>query len=165
MSCRQNQIFDTKHGIAQGYTLFCLHGLASLWLTLPLPSLAALQDNTQVENQKPRNKRTPANKQMDPRQVNRLQNRVLLLQRELELLRGPSGRGHMEPMVPEKQFQQLSTAHGKASRERFLGVEISGIGGGGSKALLALVGKSGLVWLLLAFWLVWWLGLQSRLEV
>ena len=46
--------------------------------------------------------------------------------------------------MPEKQFQQLSTAHGKASRERLLGVEVSGIGGGGSKALLALVGKSGL---------------------
>ena len=47
-------------------------------------------------------------------QVSRLQNRVLLLQRELEMLRGPRGRGaHMEPMVPEKQFQQLTTAHAK----------------------------------------------------
>ena len=46
-------------------------------------------------------------------QVHRLQNRVLLLQRELELLRGPRGRGAQEPMVPEKQFQQLTTAHAK----------------------------------------------------
>ena len=46
--------------------------------------------------------------------MSRLQNRVLLLQREVEELRGPSGRGHLEPTVPEKQFQQLSTSHGKA---------------------------------------------------
>lgn len=51
--------------------------------------------------------------------MSRLQNRVLLLQRELEMLRGPRGRGaHMEPMVPEKQFQQLTTAHAKVG---FLG--------------------------------------------
>ncbi|CAJ1344847.1 unnamed protein product, partial [Effrenium voratum] len=56
-------------------------------------------------------------KETERLQVNRLQNRVLLLQRELELLRGPSGRGHMEPMVPEKQFQQLSTAHGKVANQ------------------------------------------------
>eukprot|EP00435_Cladocopium_sp_Y103_P063933 s8_g25.t1 len=50
--------------------------------------------------------------------VHRLQNRVLLLQRELELLRGPRGRGaHLEPMVPEKQFQQLTTAHAKVATQ------------------------------------------------
>lgn len=46
-------------------------------------------------------------------QVNRLQNRVLLLQRELEIVRGPGRLG--EPMVPEKLFQQLTTAHAKAA--------------------------------------------------
>ena len=51
-----------------------------------------------------------------PCQVQRLQNRVLLLQREVQELRGPSERGHLEPTVPEKQFQQLSQAHGKAQQ-------------------------------------------------
>eukprot|EP00913_Durusdinium_trenchii_P007125 g6701.t1 len=66
-------------------------------------------------------------------QVNRLQNRVLLLQRELEIVRGPGRLG--EPMVPEKLFQQLTTAHAKVAtqlqvlkeqrkvRERSMGAE------------------------------------------
>jgi hypothetical protein len=60
--------------------------------------------------------------------VHRLQNCVLLLQRELELLRGPRGRGAQEPMVPEKQFQQLTTAHAKvgtATRIFFLVPQVS----------------------------------------
>lgn len=68
-------------------------------------------------------------------QVNRLQNRVLLLQRELEIVRGPGRLG--EPMVPEKLFQQLTTAHAKVAtqlqvlkeqrkvRERSMGAEVS----------------------------------------
>lgn len=57
-------------------------------------------------------------KENEKQQVSRLQNRVLLLQRELEMLRGPRGRGaHMEPMVPEKQFQQLTTAHAKVATQ------------------------------------------------
>lgn len=56
-------------------------------------------------------------KENERQQVHRLQNRVLLLQRELELLRGPRGRGAQEPMVPEKQFQQLTTAHAKVATQ------------------------------------------------
>jgi len=56
-------------------------------------------------------------KENERQQVHRLQNCVLLLQRELELLRGPRGRGAQEPMVPEKQFQQLTTAHAKVATQ------------------------------------------------
>eukprot|EP00931_Biecheleriopsis_adriatica_P032427 TRINITY_DN18921_c0_g1_i1.p1 TRINITY_DN18921_c0_g1~~TRINITY_DN18921_c0_g1_i1.p1 ORF type:complete len:2249 (-),score=502.27 TRINITY_DN18921_c0_g1_i1:24-6605(-) len=51
-------------------------------------------------------------------QANRLQNRLRLLERELLLLRGSSTSKAgvaPEPMVPERQFQQLSVAHGKVS--------------------------------------------------
>ncbi|CAE7252608.1 unnamed protein product, partial [Symbiodinium microadriaticum] len=65
-------------------------------------------------------------------QVQRLQNRVLLLQREVQELRGPSERGHLEPTVPEKQFQQLSQAHGKvANHLQALRAQLQTVGANG----------------------------------
>ncbi|CAE7629109.1 PPC6-7 [Symbiodinium sp. CCMP2456] len=65
-------------------------------------------------------------------QVQRLQNRVLLLQREVQELRGPSDRGHLEPTVPEKQFQQLSQAHGKvANHLQALRAQLQAVGAKG----------------------------------
>lgn len=54
---------------------------------------------------------------MKSAQMSRMHNRVLLLQQELELCRGAAR--NMEPSVPEKQFQQLTTAHAKAVSAAF----------------------------------------------
>jgi len=76
-------------------------------------------------------------------QVQRLQNRVLLLQREVQELRGPSERGHLEPTVPEKQFQQLSQAHGKvANHLQALRAQLQAVGSSRSTAASSVTGTS-----------------------